>query len=156
MSENAIRVSSEDLRRLTIAFFEKAGTSTGDAEFMARLLVQTDLRGVFTHGTWQLPGYVRKMLDGQVNPRPTVRAVNQTRTTQVLDGDGGLGHFPCYQGTHWAVRQAREYGTAAVTTYRQREQDYAREGIPLTVQHKQRLEDLAAELGVETSFAAEV
>ncbi len=117
MSENAIRVSPEDLRRLSIALFEKAGTSTGDAEFMARLLVQTDLRGVFTHGTWQLPGYVCKMLDGQVNPRPTVRVVNQTRTTQVLDGDGGLGHFPCYQATHWAVRQAKKYGTAAVTTY---------------------------------------
>jgi L-2-hydroxycarboxylate dehydrogenase (NAD+) len=117
MSQNSIRVSPEDLRQLTTALFEKAGTSRQDAELMAQLLVQTDMHGVFTHGTRQTPGYVRQMLDGQVNPRPTVRVVTETRTTRVLDGDGGMGHFPCYQGTHWAVQQAKEYGTAAVTTY---------------------------------------
>ena len=116
MPEDSIRVPPEDLRRLVIALFEKAGTSQEHAELMAQLLVQTDLHGVFTHGTRQLPGYVRMMLEGRVNPRPTIRVLNETRTTQVLDGDGGMGHFPCYQGTHWAVERAKEYGTAAVTT----------------------------------------
>ena len=83
---------------------------------MARLLVETDLRGVFSHGTRQTPGYVRMMLEGRVNPRPTVRVVRETGTTQILDGDGGMGHFPCYQGTQWAVAKAKEHGTAAVTT----------------------------------------
>ena len=117
MSPDNIRVSADALRQLTIDLFEKVGTSRADAELMARLLVETDLRGVSTHGTFKIPDYVRKMRNGQVNPRPTIRVVNETRTTQVIDGDGGLGHFPCYQGTHWAVQQAKEYGTAAVTTY---------------------------------------
>ena len=116
MTESCIRIPPENLRQLVTALFEKAGTSRQDAELMARLLVETDLNGVFTHGTRQTPGYVRMMLQGRVNPRPTVSVVSETRTTQVLDGDGGLGHFPCYQGTHWAVARAREYGTAAVTT----------------------------------------
>ena len=116
MPEDRIRVRPDDLRRLVVALFEKAGTTTADAELMARLLVQTDMHGVSTHGTWQVAGYVRRMLDGEVNPRPTVRVLNETRTTQVLDGDGGMGHFPCFQGTHWAVARAKEYGTAAVTT----------------------------------------
>ena len=117
MSPDNIRVSADALRQLTIALFEKVGTSRADAELMARLLVETDLRGISTHGTFKIPDYVRRMRNGQVNPRPTIRVLNETRTTRVIDGDGGMGHFPCYQGTHWAVQQAKEYGTAAVTTY---------------------------------------
>ena len=117
MSPDNIRVSADALRQLTIDLFEKVGTPRADAELMARLLVETDLRGVSTHGTFKIPDYVRKMRNGQVNPRPTIRVLSETRTTRVIDGDGGLGHFPCYQGTHWAVQQAKEYGTAAVTTY---------------------------------------
>jgi LDH2 family malate/lactate/ureidoglycolate dehydrogenase len=116
MGESCLRVPANDLRELVTGLFEKAGTSHQDAELMARLLVETDLRGVFSHGSKQTPGYVRRMGDGSVNPRPTVRVVSETRTTQVLDGDGGMGHLPCYQGTHWAVAAAKEYGTAAVTT----------------------------------------
>ena len=116
MPESCLRMPSDDLRQLIAALFEKAGTSRQDAELMARLLVDSDLRGVFSHGTKQTSGYVHMMLEGRVNPKPTVSVVSETRTTQVLDGDGGLGHFPCYQGTHWAVARAKEYGTAAVTT----------------------------------------
>ncbi len=116
MIKSYLRIPADDLRRLAAGLLEKAGTSTEDAELLARLLVDSDLRGVSTHGVWLLPRYLEKMLDGQVNPRPKVSVVSETRTTQVLDGDGGMGHFPCYQGTHWAVARAKEYGTAAVTT----------------------------------------
>ena len=36
----------------------------------------------------------------------------------------------------------------------QRERDYARNGIPLTSAHRQSLETISAELGVETTFSA--
>lgn len=114
--KSGIRVPADDLRQLVVQLFEKAGTSSEDAELMAHLLVLMDLRGVFSHGTRQTPGYTYMMLTGRVNPRPEIRIVNETLTTRVLDGDGGMGHFPCYQGAKWAVATAKKYGTAAVTT----------------------------------------
>ena len=114
--KSGIRVPAEDLRALVSALFEKAGTSGEDAAFMADMLVRTDLRGVFSHGTQSTPGYVRMMLGGRVNPRPQVSVVDEQATTRVYDGDGGMGHFPCYQATLWAVEKAKEMGTAAVTT----------------------------------------
>lgn len=111
-----IRVPVAELHWLVTRCFEKAGTCTRDAELMARLLVKMDLRGVHSHGTRQTPGYVAMMRQGRVNPRPCLRVVHQTATTQVLDGDGGMGHLPCYQGTLWAIAAAKEYGTAAVVT----------------------------------------
>lgn len=113
---SGIRVPAEDMRILVTALFEKAGTSRTDAQFLAGFLVQTDLRGVFSHGTRKVPYYIQMMLDGRVNPRPNIRAVNETSTTQILDGDGGMGHFPCYRGTEWAIAKAKEYGLAAATT----------------------------------------
>ena len=94
-----IRVPAEELRTLTVALFVKAGTTLDHAELVARLLVESDLRGVFSHGTRLVPEYTRAISDGRVNPRPDIRVLSETSTTQVLDGDGGLGHFPCYRGS---------------------------------------------------------
>jgi LDH2 family malate/lactate/ureidoglycolate dehydrogenase len=113
---NGICVPAEAMRVFVTALFEKCGTSRDDAEFLARLLVQTDLWGVFSHGTQKVPGYVQMILDGRVNPRPKLQMMSSTSTTLVVDGDGGLGHFPCYRGTEWAIAKAREHGLAAVTT----------------------------------------
>lgn len=113
---SGIRVPPEEMRRIVAALFEKSGTSRKAAEFMACLLVQTDLRGIFSHGTQKAPYYIRMMLEGRVNPKPEIDEVGKTSTTLILDGDGGLGHFPCYYGTEWAIATAKEHGLAAVTT----------------------------------------
>ena len=114
--ESGIRVPAQDIRALVTAVFEKVGTSREHAEIMAQLMVRTDLRGTFSHGSRYTESYAHMMLEGRVNPRPDIRVVNQTTTTQVIDGDGGMGHWPCYQGTLWAIDRAKEHGTAAVTT----------------------------------------
>ena len=56
MTESCLRVPADELRRLVTDKFETVGTSRQDASLMARLLVETDLRGVFSHGTKQTPG----------------------------------------------------------------------------------------------------
>ncbi len=114
--ESGIRVPPDELQTFVTTLYETAGTTRDHAEIIARLLVRTDLRGVVSHGTNMAPEYLRKMREGDVNPRPNITVVNETTTTQVLDGDGGMGHWPCYQGTVWAIEQARQHGTAAVTT----------------------------------------
>jgi LDH2 family malate/lactate/ureidoglycolate dehydrogenase len=114
--ESGILIPAESMRELVSALFVKAGTSTQHANTMAELLVATDLRGVFSHGTSAAVGYVRLMLEGRVNARPNIGVVRETATTRVLDGDGGMGHLPCKQGTDWAIATALEMGTAAVTT----------------------------------------
>jgi len=114
--ESGIRLPAVEMSCLVAALFEKAGTSRQDAELMGELLTQNDLRCVFSHGTGRAPGYVRNMLDGDVNPRPTVKVVSESPAALVLDGDGGLGYFPCHRGTEQAIRKAKTCGVAALTT----------------------------------------
>ena len=111
-----IRVPVSVLRELTADLFQKAGTNSADAQFLADLLTATDLRGVHSHGTWQIHGYAHMMLEGRVNPRPNIKVTSATTTARVYDGDGGMGHFPCHQAMTWVAETAAEYGTAAATT----------------------------------------
>ena len=104
------------LRSFTSTAFQEAGTLTVDADRLAELLVLTDLRGVFSHGTRQLAGYIEMILSGKVNPRPQVECIDQSQTTAVFDGDGGMGHLPAYLAARMAVNMAKDMGVGAVTT----------------------------------------
>jgi len=113
---HGIRVPADDMSRLVADLFAHVGMPQLEAQFTASLLVQCDLRCVFSHGTKHAPEYVRKMLEGKVNPRPEIRVVEEAETTAVLDGDGGLGFIPSHRGAEMAITKAGEYGVAAVTT----------------------------------------
>ena len=89
---------------------------TEDAALMGSILVDSDMRGIFSHGTQMAPAYIDKLLDGSINPRPNIRFIREAGSIRVLDGDGGLGHLACRRGTEWAVDEAKRTGLAAVTT----------------------------------------
>lgn len=111
-----IRVMPDTLRNFISEVFQKAGVTDDDAAHISNLLVQTDLRGVFSHGTRQTPGYVGMMLDGKVNPRPNVQCIDESPTTAVFDGDGGMGHFASYHAAKAAVNKAKDMGIGAATS----------------------------------------
>jgi len=114
--ESGIRLPSTQMEQLVSSLFLKAGTSREDADLMGEILTGNDLRCIFSHGTRQTSGYVRKMLCGDVNPRPDVKATSESPGALVMDGDGGLGYFPCHHGTNMAIDKAKTCGIAALTT----------------------------------------
>jgi LDH2 family malate/lactate/ureidoglycolate dehydrogenase len=112
----AVRVAPEPLRAFVAAVFVNVGLSEEDAGLLARLLVLNDLRGVFSHGTRQVPAYVDHFRQGRLNPRPQVRVLSDDGTTVVVDGDGGLGYFPAWRAAHLVAEKCREHGIAAAVT----------------------------------------
>ncbi len=113
---DAIRVAPARLERWAHAVARSAGMPEDRAGLLARLLVENDLRGVFSHGTSQLLRYIREIARGDLNPAPVVRRVSESPTSVLLDGDGGLGYFPAYEGTLLAIEKAREHGMAAMVS----------------------------------------
>ena len=110
------RLDMNQLRMFTQQSFLKVGTSEEDACLIADLLVQTDLRGVFSHGTRQLDGYTQMMMDQKVNPRPSIQSTVSSQNTAIFDGDGGMGHLPAYQAAQFAVEKAKSFGMAGAVT----------------------------------------
>ncbi|MBT5873005.1 MAG: hypothetical protein HOH43_06265 [Candidatus Latescibacteria bacterium] len=114
--DHGIRVPIEELEKLVGALFVAAGMPAADASLMGRILSRTDARCVYSHGTRQAAGYIKEIIEGRVNPTPEISVVNQTTTTAVLDGDGGMGYLPCHRGAEMAVAMALEHGVGVSTT----------------------------------------
>lgn len=105
-----IRVPATSLAALSISLLTGAGLPRLDAEQITSLLVETDLRGVLSHGTRQLAGYVRQFREGRLNPVPSPRVFGEGTATVLVDGDGGLGHLAAYRATELAIARAKADG----------------------------------------------
>ena len=73
---DAMRVPVGALRALIESIFRETGVPEQDAVLISDLLIDTDLRGVLSHGTNATPGYARAFLSGSMNP---VTQVSVTR-----------------------------------------------------------------------------
>ncbi|MBT3343281.1 MAG: hypothetical protein HN712_17085 [Gemmatimonadetes bacterium] len=90
--------------------FEHVGVSADHAQAMARLLTNSDLRGVRSHGISWAAGYCRKFRSGDLNTSPDIRVVHETPTSVIVDGDGFLGYVPTMMATQGAIAKAKEVG----------------------------------------------
>ncbi|MEW6752494.1 MAG: Ldh family oxidoreductase [Candidatus Latescibacterota bacterium] len=101
------RIPAEQLRRFCQACLEAAGLRADHAEQLARLLTNSDLRGVRSHGTRCVRGYAHSIREGHINPSPQLRVLQETATTVLVDGDGGLGYAPMMMATQMAITKAK-------------------------------------------------
>ena len=108
--ETFVSVQEDRLLAFSTACFEKAGLSNDHAALISRLLVNSDLRGVRSHGTRTVNGYCSGFENGDMNPQPNIRLVHETPTAVVLDGDGTLGYLPMVKATEGAIAKAKEVG----------------------------------------------
>ncbi|MBI4493962.1 MAG: Ldh family oxidoreductase [Chloroflexi bacterium] len=103
----------ETLRAFTVQAFLRCGVAEPDAEVVADSLLEADLRGVDSHGVTRLLGtYVKRLRRGVVNPRPTVRLVDESAATLLFDGDNGLGAVVGKQAMEACIQRARAAGAA--------------------------------------------
>ncbi len=114
--DERIRVEVVALEGFVEAAARKVGIPEEQARLLGRLLVDCDLWGVRSHGSGQIARYVREIRSGGINPRPTIRKVQETAVSLVMEGDGGLGYFPMYQGMEAAIEKAKQQGMAALVT----------------------------------------
>ena len=108
--EDFVLVDEERLLNFSTACFEKAGITHEHAALISRLLVNSDLRGVRSHGTRTVNGYCGGFENGSLNPNPDIRVIRETPTAVVLDGNGTLGYLPMVRATEHAIAKAKEVG----------------------------------------------
>ena len=88
--EEFVRVQEEALLTFATACFQKAGLSNEHAALISRLLVNSDLRGVRSHGSRTVNSYCQRFEEGRLNASPDLKVVQETPTTVIIDGDGTL------------------------------------------------------------------
>ena len=84
-----------------------------DAESIAEVVMDCELRGYEDHGIWVLATLVTWYQGGQLNPKPQVRVLRDSPTITLLDGDGGCGVISATQAMEHCISKAKEYGISA-------------------------------------------
>lgn len=108
--ESFVSVQEDRLLAFATACFEKAGLVPEHAALISRLLVNSDLRGVRSHGTRTVNHYCQAFEDGRLNPKPDIRKIHETPTSVVYDGDGSLGYWSMVKATEDAIARAKAVG----------------------------------------------
>ena len=118
MHPDEIAIQPVLLRKFVGELFEKAGLPPKDADAVADVLVKTDLRGVFSHGTRLAPQYLQHILDGHMNPRPNPRVDRETAAMALIDADRGVGHLAALDAMCRAMDKAGQVGIGMVNVRR--------------------------------------
>jgi LDH2 family malate/lactate/ureidoglycolate dehydrogenase len=108
---------AEPLKHFCTEVLIRLGVPPEQATAIASNLVEADLRGIASHGVVRFPIYVERLRAGVVNPRPNVRAMRETATTAVVDGDNGMGQWVAMRAMQMAIDKGRS-GTCAFVSVR--------------------------------------
>ena len=85
------------------------------AEAVADCCVMTDMMGITTHGTVNLPKYIRKMQAGGIDGNATPSVVSDGPTWARLNGENGFGMYNGRYAMDLAMEKAEKTGMAIVT-----------------------------------------
>ena len=108
------RIHAKPLMAFITRAFVKVGVPQADADILAQLMVEADLRGGDTHGVIRLPLYVRRIRAGGVNPKPDIRVVNERPSAALIDGGNGMGHLVMRRAAQLAIEKAKATGVGWV------------------------------------------
>ncbi|OHV34794.1 MULTISPECIES: Ldh family oxidoreductase [Pseudofrankia] len=109
-----VLITAADLRAALAAILAGWRVPAEQADAVAELLVEADLRGVDSHGAHLMPMYAARLASGHLTPRTTVTAIADDGTTAILDGGLGFGQLAGLEAARLVSARAAEHGVAAV------------------------------------------
>lgn len=110
MAESAIPIRPERLHAFLVDALVAMRMKRDTADITATLMVQTDLRGVESHGIDMLPRYHELWRDGVIEMEAEPAVLRDDGATALLDGQKGLGHAVSKLAMGLAIDKARTYG----------------------------------------------
>jgi len=115
MSDKTVWVDFDTLERFMVDVFKGVGVPEEDAKICADVLIESDKRGIDSHGINRLkPIYYDRIKAGIQNPVTNFEIVKEGPTTAVVDGHNGMGHVISKRAMNMAIEKAKKYGMGMV------------------------------------------
>ncbi|HMM43861.1 MAG TPA: Ldh family oxidoreductase [Thermomicrobiales bacterium] len=110
------RIPCDTLRDWVVDIFETCGIGREDSEIVADVLVESDLRGIASHGVPRLRRlYVDRLLNGTIRADAKLTIVRETAATVTFDAGHGLGPLMAYKAMERTIQKARDAGVCLST-----------------------------------------
>ncbi|PAT01938.1 lactate dehydrogenase [Candidatus Izimaplasma bacterium ZiA1] len=108
-------VSWNEIEEFMVKVFMKVGLPEEDAYTCADILMESDRRGIESHGVNRFkPIYIDRINQGILNPVTKIDVIRETKTTAVIDGNNGMGMVISKKAMQMAIDKAKEYGMGMV------------------------------------------
>ena len=105
----------EELEKFMREALINTGIPASDAKTIGEILIESDKRGIDSHGIGRLkPIYIDRIDKGIMNPITEIEVVKDKDATAVLDGHNGLGHVVSKKAMEMAIDKAKKYGIGMV------------------------------------------
>lgn len=111
----AIVFAPDALAQQLNAILQAWGMPVDQAKATVDIMMYADLRGIESHGLMMLPLYDDFRRAGRLNMAPAVKVVRDRGATTLVDGGGGLGHYPSQMAMQAAIQKARDFGVGIAT-----------------------------------------
>lgn len=112
------RFREEELVAAMQRLFEAGGVSANDAAAAAHALVLADRRGIESHGVARMPGYIRRLRRGLIEPDARLEVLRETPSTVAFDANNGLGLIAGRRAMERCIAKALETGICMATVRR--------------------------------------
>ena len=108
-------VSWEQIGSFMVDVFQAYGVPKEDAEVCAEILMESDRRGIESHGCNRFkPIYIDRIEAGILNPVTEFEVIRETPTTAVVDGHNGMGMVIGKRCMQMAIDKAKQFGMGMV------------------------------------------
>jgi len=108
-------VDWKTITNFVVDAFVGYGIPRADAEICADVLLESDKRGINSHGVNRFkPIYLDRIKSGIQNPKTNAEVVKQFGATAIIDGHDGMGQVIGHKAMSMAIEFAHKYGVGAV------------------------------------------
>ncbi len=115
MADKSNIVDWTTITNFVVDTFVKYGIPEGDAKICADVLLESDKRGIESHGVNRFkPIYLDRIKAGIQKPVTEFEIIRETPTTAVVDGHDGMGQVIGYKSMKMAIEKAKKYGMGMV------------------------------------------
>lgn len=112
--ETTYILRNEEYERLGKTALTHVGVSSEHAEIVMKSLLDSDQKGIHTHGFFRLPTYIKQINRGNINPKPMIQLIDKSPNIKVLDGDSGLGSVNSFYAMQEAIKLSQDRGIGVV------------------------------------------
>lgn len=114
MSPDSIYVDYRELRRFMKEGFMAMGVPEAEAQVCSDVLIESDIRGIKSHGIGRFKMYIDRMKDGIISPVCRQTLIKETDNTAVIDAGDSLGHVVATHAMQLAIDKAKSHNIGMV------------------------------------------
>lgn len=108
-------IEADELREFCFHLLVHANLNQEDAALVADSLVESNLRGIDSHGVARLPHYLERIRQQSIKVHPEMQWEQLGSAAGRVDGDHGLGQLAMVKAADHAIELARDSGAGWVS-----------------------------------------